>query len=95
MTTETSARPMKRGSIDVECDFCGACAPCATAKISHGKAEDRTFHRFTTADICLECARRAVALLDPPQKVTFCTRCPFAMHLHPTPPEAGNCHGYP
>jgi hypothetical protein len=30
-----------------------------------------------------------------PTKVAFCTRCPFAMHLHPTPPEAGNCPGYP
>lgn len=25
----------------------------------------------------------------------YCTKCPFAMALHPTPPEAGNCLGYP
>jgi hypothetical protein len=54
---------MSRSAIDVECDFCGELAPVATVKIRPAKAEGRTFHRFTTADICARCARRAVSIL--------------------------------
>lgn len=43
----------------------------------------------------LEHDLKEIVRLSTTQKVTFCTRCPFAMHLHPTPPEAGGCPGYP
>lgn len=34
-------------------------------------------------------------VLHLPTATIFCQRCTFAMALHPTPPEAGGCPGYP
>jgi hypothetical protein len=66
MTTsyEEPRSPMYRATMDLCCDFCGVDAPVAEAKIAPKKAGTRTFHRFTTASICLSCARNAVALLE-------------------------------
>jgi hypothetical protein len=57
---------MVRHPIEVECDLCGELAPAASVKIHASKADVRTFHRFTTADICLACAKRAVTILEGP-----------------------------
>lgn len=83
---------MERSTVDVECDFCGEVASVATAKISERKADTRTHHRFTTADICFSCAQKAVDLLR--QKPLFCKHCPFADFLHDGKGSPDGCPGF-
>jgi hypothetical protein len=52
-------------------------------------------HANASAHRCWSFLRELAALRARGSAVAFCTKCPFAMHLHPTPPEAGSCPGYP
>lgn len=54
--------------------------------------EDDGWHFRVTHMFPLDVWDSMLAAIRP--KVAFCTQCPFAMHLHPTPPEAGDCPGY-
>jgi hypothetical protein len=77
------------------------CNDCGTPIRLHGiypkETDDRTHDDrrcMTLVKAQRDEARAEVARLTP-KPVVYCTRCPFAMHLHPTPPEAGGCPGYP
>jgi hypothetical protein len=77
------------------------CSDCGTPIKLHGIYSRELDERDHTDVRCMgivkaqrDEARAEVARLTP-KPVVYCKRCPFSMSVHPTPPEAGDCPGYP